>query len=93
MEASDLQHWMFRVEPFEGESLSHFLGRFRRENDLSASRLGKEAAIGAVVARWEKFYLNPFPSRRELEALAKVVQVDASRLREMLPSEGVGMKH
>lgn len=89
----EIQPWLFAIAPLEGESLSHFLGRFRRENDLSASGLGKEAGIGAVVARWEKFYLNPFPSRRKLEALAKVVQVDADRLREMLPPQGVGMKH
>jgi TniQ len=89
----EIQPWLFAIAPLEGESLSHFLGRFRRENDLSASGLGTEAGIGAVVARWEKLYLNPFPSRRELEALAKVVQVDADRLREMLPPEGVGMKH
>lgn len=93
MAACDVQPWLFQVKPCEGESLSHFLGRFRRENNLSVSGLGREAGIGAVVARWEKFYLNPFPSRRELEALAKVVQVDADRLREMLPPEGVGMKH
>jgi hypothetical protein len=89
----EIQPWLFVIAPLEGESLSHFLGRFRRENDLSASRLGKEAGLGAVVARWEKLHLNPFPSRRELEALAKVVQVDAARLRKMLPPEGVGMKH
>lgn len=89
----EIQPWLFAIAPYDGESLSHFLGRFRRENDLSASGLGKEAGINAVVARWEKFYLNPFPSRRELEALAKVVQVDADRLREMLPPQGVGMKH
>ena len=90
---NDIQPWLFAITPLEGESLSHFLGRFRRENDLSASGLGREAGIGAVVARWEKFHLNPFPSLRELEALAKVVQVDADRLRQMLPPEGVGMKH
>lgn len=89
----EIQPWLFAIAPLEGESLSHFLGRFRRENDLSASGLGKEAGIGAVVARWEKFYLNPFPSLRELEALAKVVQVDAEVLREMLPPVGVEMKH
>lgn len=89
----EIQPWLFAITPLEGESLSHFLGRFRRENDLSASGLGTEAGIGGVVARWEKFYLNPFPSLRELEALAKVVQVDANRLRKMLPPERVGMKH
>lgn len=59
----EIQPWLFvialgaalrAIAPLEGESLSHFLGRFRRENDLSASGLGKEAGIGAVVARWDK---------------------------------------
>jgi len=54
--------------------------------------LGREAGIGAVVSRWEKFRLIPFPSQQELEKLAKIVQVDAERLRAMLPPAGVGMK-
>jgi len=48
--------------------------------------------IGAVVARWERFHLNPFPSVKELEGLATVVGVEVQRLREMLPPQGVGMK-
>ena len=67
---SDIQPWFFRVEPYEGESVSHFLGRFRRANELTPSGLGRVAGIGAVVARWEKFHLNPFPTWRELEAIA-----------------------
>ena len=90
---SDIQPWFFRVEPYEGESLSHFLGRFRRANELTPTGLGRAAGIGAVVARWEKFHLNPFPSRRELEALFAVVGVEAERLAQMLPPMGVGMKH
>lgn len=92
MEDGEIQPWLFVVEPYEGESLSHFLGRFRRENDLTPSGLGKEVGIGGVVARWEKFRLIPFPSQQELEGLAKVVRVDVDRLREMLPPVGVGMK-
>ena len=85
--------WFFEVAPIEGESLSHFLGRFRRANYLTAGELGKQAGLGAVVARWENFYLNPFPTRLELEALASVVGVNAGRLTLMLPPLGVGMKH
>lgn len=87
-----IQPWLFQVEPYEGESLSHFLGRFRRPNHLTPSGLGQLAGIGAVVARWERFYLNPPPSQTELEALAKVVGVGADRLAEMLPPKGVGMQ-
>lgn len=91
MEVSGIQPWFFRVEPFEGESLSHFLGRFRRANEMTPSGLGKAAGIGAVVARWEKFRLIPFPSHRELEALASVVGVEADRLSQMLPSLGTSI--
>jgi transcriptional regulator with XRE-family HTH domain len=92
MEVSALQPWLFRVEPFEGESLSHFLGRFRRANDLTPSGLAKAAGLGGAIARWEKFRFNPPPSRQQLEALAMVVGVEADRLVQMLPPAGVGMK-
>lgn len=100
IEASNLQPWLFRVEPLEGESLSHFLGRFRRANELTPTGLGKAARLGGAIAyhgaspiaRWEKFRFNPPPSRQQLEALAKVVGVDADRLAQMLPPAGVGMK-
>jgi hypothetical protein len=51
---------LFTVEPFPGESLSHFLGRFRRKNYLKPAQLGKLTGLGAAISRWEKLYLNPF---------------------------------
>lgn len=92
MEVPEIQPWLFQIEPLEGESLSHFLGRFRRANDLTPTGLGKAAGLGGAIARWEKFRFNPPPSRQQLEALAKVVGVDADRLELMLPPTGVGMK-
>lgn len=92
MVESGIQPWLFQIEPYEGESLSHFLGRFRRPNHLTPSGLGRLAGIGAVVARWERFHLNPPPSPEELQALGKVVGVSAERLLEMLPPKGVGMQ-
>jgi len=92
MEVSDLQPWLFRVEPFEGESISHFLGRFRRANDLTPSGLAKAAGLGGAIVRWEKFRFNPPPSRQQLEGLAVVVGVEAERLVQMLPPAGVGIK-
>lgn len=92
METVDIIPWLFQVEPYEGESLSHFLGRFRRANDLTPTGLGKAAGLGGAIARWEKFRFNPAPSRQQLDALAQVVGVDADRLAQMLPPPGVGMK-
>lgn len=83
---------MFPVEPCEGESLSHFLGRFRRRNHFSPSALGDLTGIGGAVARWEKFHLNPFPKEKELYSLAKVIGIEKQRLIEMLPAKGMEMK-
>jgi hypothetical protein len=54
MEAIDIQPWLFRVEPLEGESLSHFLGRFRRANELTPTRLGKMALAAVVGVEGER---------------------------------------
>lgn len=81
--------WLTKVEPFESESISHFLGRFRRAKGnrfAAASGLGQVAGLGAVLARWEKFHFYPFPTQEELQKLAKIVMLDSDRLREMLPS-------
>ena len=82
----------FAVEPLEGESISHFLGRFRRGNYFTTSQLGKLTGVGAVISSWEKFYLNPFPTLQKLEALAAVVGVDTDRLIKLLPPKGVTMQ-
>jgi hypothetical protein len=92
MEVGEINSWLFQVEPYQGESLSHFLGRFRRANDLTSTGLGKAAGLGGAIARWEKFRFNPPPSQQQLEALAVVVGVDVDRLVQMLPPAGVGMK-
>ena len=88
-----IQPWLFEVEPYEGESLSHYLGRFRRQNHLTAGGLGTMAGIGAVVARWEKFHLNPYPTQVQFEALGRVVGLSPERLWAMLPPKGEGMQY
>ncbi|AFY57446.1 hypothetical protein Riv7116_5044 [Rivularia sp. PCC 7116] len=92
MQAENIKPWLFRVKPLEGESLSHFLGRFRRANDLTPSGLGKATGLGGAIARWEKFRFIPSPSHQQLGKLASVVGVDVDRLVMMLPPAGVGMK-
>lgn len=92
METLEDKPWFFQVEPLEGESFSHFLGRFRRENYLTSNQLGQLTGLGAVISRWEKLYLNPFPTQQQLEALADVVSVKADRLTQLLPQKDVTMK-
>ena len=56
-----------------GKSLRHFLGRFRRANDLTPGGLANAAGFGTtIIARWEKFRFNPPPSPSQLAAVAVV---------------------
>lgn len=82
-----------RVEPYPGESISHFLGRFERANVWTTYQIGRVTGIKAGVSRWKKLYLRPlFPTRQELEVLAEIVEVSVDRLTEMLPFPTQGMK-
>jgi hypothetical protein len=94
MAVEEIQAWLFQIEPLPGESLSHFLGRFRRSNDLTPGGLARAAGFGggAIISRWEKFRFNPPPSPNQLAALAVVVGIEVERLVEMLPPAGLGMK-
>jgi len=80
-----IDDWAVPVAPYDGESLSHYLGRYRRANTLSASMLGRLTGLGGVIARWEKLYHNPFPTRHELQALGAVVDIHSDRLAALLP--------
>jgi len=93
MENTEIKPWWFLVEPLSGGSISHFLGRFRRENELTVTMMGKITGLGGVIARWEKFRFIPAPTEEELTALSEVVQVKVERLWQMFPPKGVGMKH
>ncbi|WP_373479136.1 hypothetical protein [Geminocystis sp.] len=87
----EIQPWWFTIEPYEGESISHFLGRFRRENELTLSGLGKIAELYGAIARWENFRFNPSPSSEQLEKLGKIVQVEMATLQTMFPSAPMKM--
>ncbi|MCS6783424.1 MAG: TniQ family protein, partial [Gloeomargarita sp. SKYG98] len=83
----DIQPWWYAVEPYPGESLSHYLGRFRRENGLSVNALGRETELGGVViGRWERFYFNPPPTPEQIQRLAAHLGLTAVQVRAMLPA-------
>ena len=46
IEVDEIQSWLFQIEPRSGQSLSHFLGRFRRSNDLTPGGLASASAAG-----------------------------------------------
>ncbi|MEQ8968975.1 MAG: hypothetical protein RIE73_01105 [Coleofasciculus sp. C1-SOL-03] len=90
------QHPPWYLEPFEGESISHYFGRFRRQEMVNISApgsLGKKAGIGMALSRWEKFRWNPRPTYNELEAMGKLIGIEVSKLEALCPPEGVAMVH
>lgn len=88
----DFDPWCVVVKPFDGESISHYLGRVERANEWTGYLVGKEAGIGAVLTRWKRFYFNPFPSNNELNSLAALIEIPALRLAEMLPPKDEAIK-
>lgn len=88
-----LEPWIYQVKPYSGESFSHYLGRFRRENIMTVSRLGEETGLGGVlIKRLEHFYLNPFPKIEQLQPLAEFMGLSPEALLAMLPPPGQGFK-
>lgn len=49
METEAPQHPPWYLEPFEGESISHYFGRFRRQEIISVSAPG---SLGRAAGYW-----------------------------------------
>lgn len=80
------ESWVFRVVPVPGESLGHFLGRFRRANDLSHRAIADHLGVRVKwVEDWELPSKRRNPTELQLIALSKLVEVDLKQLAKMLP--------
>ena len=89
----EIQPWLYQIEPYPGESLSHYLGRFRRANYLTISALGTASGLGGVfIKRLEHFYLNPFPTAKQIADLAGYMGISPEAVLGMLPPCGVPIK-
>lgn len=79
---------MFRVKAYPGESLGHFLGRFRRENQLSHKVIAYHLGIRvAWVMAWDAPSRRRNPTPLQLIALGKLVDLKPKQLVKMLPCE------
>lgn len=82
------ESWVFRVKAQEGESLGHFLGRFRRANQLSHKALAEHLGVRVEwVEAWETPSLRRNPTSLQLIALSKLVEVEPKQLGKMLPPD------
>lgn len=72
--------------PVPGESLGHFLGRFRRANHLSHRAIADHLGVReSWVEDWERPSRRRNPSELQRIALSKLVAVEPKQLAKMLP--------
>jgi hypothetical protein len=89
----EIQPWLYQIEPYPGESLSHYLGRFCRANYLTISALGTASGLGGMfIKRLEHFYLNLFPTAKQIADLAGYMGISPEAVLGMLPPYGVPIK-
>lgn len=82
----DTDSWVFRVKAEAGESLGHYLGRFRRANHLSHRVIAEHLGIGVSwVEDWETPSRRRNPTELQLMAVSKLVEVAPKQLAKMLP--------
>ncbi len=85
--------WVFRVTIYDGESLGHFLGRFRRANQLSHRAIADHLGIRVEwVQAWETPSRRRHPTSLQLVALSKLMDVDPEQLVKMLPSSNLHLQ-
>ncbi|NJL22427.1 MAG: hypothetical protein HC895_19035 [Leptolyngbyaceae cyanobacterium SM1_3_5] len=90
MEGEEIPRSIVYLAPHEGESISHYLGRWFRQDVVQADSfsVGGRLRLGKILLRWEKFYFNPPPSSTEIAKLAKLIDLETEQLMQMFPPEG-----
>jgi hypothetical protein len=84
----DAEGWLFQMAPVGGESIGHYLGRFRRANCLSQGALAELVLIEARLLRGLEMPSLGHPlNRDQLKKLAAVLRLSESQLTAMLPPE------
>jgi transcriptional regulator with XRE-family HTH domain len=85
--------WVFRVQAYDDESLGHFLGQFRRANELSHKAIAQHLGISVEwVQAWETPSRRRNPTSLQLLALSKLMDVDPEQLIKMLPSSNLHLQ-
>ena len=78
--------WVFRVVPVPGESFGHFMGRFRRANQLSHRAVAEHLGVRVSwVEDWERPSRRRNPTELQRIALSKLVEIEPRQLARMLP--------
>ncbi|XGW00044.1 MAG: TniQ family protein [Leptolyngbya sp. BL-A-14] len=89
MESGEVYHSPLYLPPYDDESISHYLGRWFRQEvvQTDAIILGKKLRLGKILWRWQNFYLNPEPTREQIAKIGGLMELEVERLLLMFPPE------
>ena len=89
MESKETNLSLLYLSPYDEESISHYLGRWCRQETVSIDSysLGKRLRLGKTLWRWENFYFNPPPTSQELQKVNNLMELGLERLLLMFPLE------
>ncbi len=80
--------WLFQVAPHPDESFGHFLGRFRRANELSRAGLAELLSVPTTtVQAWETPSRRSLPTEAQLAMLSALSGVSLTCLKQLLPPD------
>ena len=86
IDALNAEGWMFQITPMPGESIGHYLGRFRRANCLTQSGLAELVSIEVRLLRGLEMPSMGQPlNADQLKKLSAVIGLSELQLSEMLP--------
>lgn len=87
MESEEVHSSLLYLPPYDDESISHYLGRWYRQEVVSTDSysLGKRLRLGKTLWRWENFYFNPPPTCEELQKIDNLMELGLERLLLMFP--------
>jgi TniQ len=86
IDALNTEGWIFQITPMPGESIGHYLGRFRRANCLSQSAFAEILSIEVRLVRGlEMPSLGQPLNADQLRKLLVLLELPDAQLAEMLP--------
>lgn len=87
MEDEEVHRSLLYLLPHEGESISHYLGRWFRQEvvQTDAFTLAGKLRMGKILRRWENFYFTPPPTATDITKLGELIDLETVQLMQMFP--------
>lgn len=89
-------HAPWYIEPYEGESVSHYFGRLKRAEIFSITRKGllsKTMGVGHLLPHWEEFRFGARPNYRHFQKISRFTGLTIAKVQALFPPAGTDVVH